>query len=318
MADPTYQPKTYRDQGGDRFNVVGGGTLNLEGRITGLMPTTDYFVDAATGSDSDDGLSWANAKITIGAAMTLAAALGTRGRARIFVAPGGYSEDLVTPLNTEAPFGQLIAVNPTSQSFGAVYLSSATATEPVLTVKARGWLFDGFEFDGPATDGCVLLDGASSNSNAAGTEIRNCIFVGQNQADFGLDVTKNGAPYTKILNCHFQGIVGPAMKCSSSATDQPSYWLIDECTFVDNSSHINMNPRGFKWSQIRNCTFLEAGGARTATVQIDNTGGTACAIGPGNFLSDTYDTAGGYVAGSDEDWYGNACEDGFSSVNPTA
>ncbi len=318
MADATYQPKVYRDQGGDRINVAPGGTFNLEGRVTGLMPSTDYFIDSANGSDSNDGLSWANAKVTIGAAMTLAAALGTRGRARIFVAPGGYSEDLVTPLNTECPFGQLIAVNPTGQSFGAVFLSSATATEPVLTVKARGWHFSGFEFDGPATDGCVLLDGKSASSNAAGTEIRNCIFVGQAQADFGLDVRGNGAPYTQIRNCHFEGIVGPAIKCSDSATDQPTYWLIEDCTFNNNSSHINMNPRGFKRSQIRNCTFLEVGAGRTATVQLDNTGGTGTAIGPGNFLSDTYDTAGGWVAGSDEDWYGNVCEDGISSANPTA
>lgn len=30
MADATYQPKVYRDSGGDRFNVVSGGQLNIE------------------------------------------------------------------------------------------------------------------------------------------------------------------------------------------------------------------------------------------------------------------------------------------------
>lgn len=79
-----------------------------------------------------------------------------------------------------------------------------------------------------------------------------------------------------------------------------------------------MNPRGFKMSVIRNNSFLEVGANLTAAEQLDNRGGSACAIGPGNFLSDTYDTAGGYRAGSDEDWYGNFSEDGVTTANPAA
>ena len=295
---------------GDRLRYLGADGTYLPG------PTTRFHVDTTLGNDNNSGLSWDVALATINAAMALAAALGTRGRAQIFVAPGGYTEDVVTPLNTECPFGQLIAVNPTTRSFGGAYMIAATATEPTLTIKARGWLISGFEIGGPTTNGCVLLDGASANSNAAGTEISDCIIGGWGQATFGIDVTKNGAPHTILRNLHFNGIVGPAIKCSSSATDQPRFWEIDHCTFVDNSLHIAMTPRGFKESWIHDCTFLQNGANRSATLQLDNRGGSACAIGPNNFLSDTYDNAGGYYPGSDEDWYGNASEDGYTTANP--
>ena len=315
-TDATYQPKTYRDQGGDRIVVAGGGTLDIQGRVTGLMPTTDYFVDATTGSDSDDGLSWANAKATIGAAMTLAAALGTRGRARIFVAPAGYAENVVTPLNAECPFGQLIAWNPTGyRSFGAAYIYGVAGVS--LTVRARGWLIQGFEIGAVANQGCVWLDGSTTDSSAQGTVLRDCIVSGWGAAaTWGIRFTGNGAPHSFILNNHISGCVGNAVECTDSGTDQPRFIEIAGNTFVDNGAHLNMNPRGFKESWIHHNCFLQVGANRTASVQIDNRGGSACMIGPGNALSDTYDNAGGYYAGSDEDWYGNACQDGFSAANP--
>ena len=109
---------------------------------------TDFYVDGTLGAASNSGRSWGNAFSTISLAMTAVGNLGTRGRHRIFVAPGGYTEDIETPLNADAPFGQLIAVNPTrAQSFGAVFLTAASALAPVLSIRARGWLIDGFEFE---------------------------------------------------------------------------------------------------------------------------------------------------------------------------
>ncbi len=293
----------------------------LEGVLSGSG--INYYV-TKTGNDSNnDGLSWGQAFKTIQNAMDVITARGAeRGRATVFVGPGGYNENVITPLNSIAPFGQLVAVNPTKRSFGATYIYAATATSPTLTIRARGWLVDGFEIAGQGSGGAILLDGATANSNAAGAEIRNCLIEGWAAGTFGINVTKNGAPLTTIKNCVFSGIVGPAIKCTESGTDQPAYWDIDGCTFVNNSSHINMNPRGFKWSQIRNCTFIQDGAARDATVQLDNRGGTGCIIGPGNILSDTYDNTGGFYAGSVEFWRGNHHEDsaglpsGTGEINP--
>lgn len=293
----------------------------MKGMVGGARnaPTTDWYVDVTNGSDSNDGLSWAGAKATIGAAMTLAAALGTRGRARIFVAPGGYEEDIVTPLNTECPFGQLIGVNPTSRSFGAAYLFASTAATPTLTIRARGWQFDGFEIGAVANGGCVWLDGSTASSNPGGTELRNCIISGWGAAaTYGIDVTGNGAPLSILHNIHFNGMVGAAIKCTESGTDQPRFWDVGHCTFVDNGDHIAMNPRGMKESVVHDCNFIKVGANRTATVQIDNRGGSNSIIGSNNRLSDSYNNAGGYYAGTNEDWVGNWNIAGVTGANPTA
>ena len=298
--------------------TTGTGGLTLGGPMDGDWPVTDYFVDT-TKSDNNTGLSWAKAKATIGAAMTLAAALGTRGRARIWVAPGGYTEDVVTPLNTECPFGQLIAVNPTGRSFGAAWILASTASTFSLIVRARGWLIQGFEIGAVANGGSVWLDGSTANSNAAGVDLSHNIISGWGAAaTIGIDITGNGAPHARVYDNHFSGNVGSAIICSSSATDQPRFWKLYGNEFVDNGNHINMNPRGFKESYIHDNAFIKVGANRTATVQIDNRGGSNTIIGPGNALSDSYNNSGGYYAGTNEDWLGNLNIAGITTANPTA
>ena len=149
---PGSQPLIHRGRKGSYETFEPGATLEMKGNFIGATPFQDYKVDGTLGVDTNDGFAWGaeGAFKTIGKAFTAITALATRGRARILVAPGGYSEDLVTPLNADGPFIQVIAWNPTTQSFGAVFLSSATATEPNLTIKARGWGFYGFEFDAPS------------------------------------------------------------------------------------------------------------------------------------------------------------------------
>lgn len=296
------------------------------------LPGVDYYVDTTLGNDGHDGLGWGGdrALATIGAAMTKAAAYGgslgeRRGRVRIFVAPGGYNEDVVTPLNTECPFGQLIAVNPTpDKSFGAAYIYAVTASTWSVIVRARGWYIGGWEIGAVASAaGCIWLDGSTANSSGQGTLIKSNIISGwAATTSTGIDVTGNGAPHTTLRDNFFDGFTSEAIKCSSSATDQPRYWEIDHCTFVDNSNHIKMNPRGFKESWIHDCAFMQIGANRTATIQLDNRGGNATIIGPNNFLSGDYDEGtGGYYAGSNETWRGNHSQDsenGSAQANPAA
>ncbi len=280
-----------------------------------------YYVDSTNGSDNNNGASWATAFATIQKAFDSVTTLANRGRHKIYVAPGGYTEDLITPLNTVSPFGSLIAVNPTpDRSFGATWITASTAATPCLTIRARGWFIYGFEFDALADAGCVLLDGATANSSAQGTQIQSCLFVGQNQGLYGIDVTKNGAPYTHIRDCHFSGFTsgstaGDCIRCSSSATDQPRFWLIRDCSFVDSDNLINMNPRGFKESQIRDCAFYATGANQSPAQILNNGGGNGCLIGPNNFLGGDYDEGSGYKAGSNENWRGNWYQDMVGTVS---
>lgn len=265
------------------------------------------YVDGTNGLAINDGLEPDNALLTIQSAFDLLAT--ARGRATIYVAPGGYSEDLRTPLNAIAPFGRLIAWNPTpGRSFGAVYLSPATASTPCLIVQARGWLIKGFEFD-PNAGGAIVIGGATAGNNGAGTIIEDCLFNGSSVALFGIDFQSNiaGNPLCTIRNNTFYafdpGTTAACIKCSASGIDQPGLALIEHNTFMGCDNYIDMNPRGFKNSVIRYNTFHAA----TADENFDNTGGTDCQV-YGNAMGGVYTNAGGYVAGSGDDWSGNMSE----------
>ncbi len=206
---------------------------------------TNYYVDATNGSDSNSGLSWALAFSTIGAAMTAITALATRGRAKTFVAPAAYTEDVVTPTNANGPFGSLIAVNPTQESRGAAWLISSTATEPCITVKARGWLIDGFEIDAPATDGCVFLSGA----NAKFLEIANCLLVGSltYANGFGVD-TDSANPLVVIRDSTFFQFRGTSAAAITSTNVYALQWLVDRCIFWNNVADIQKDDMVFRMS----------------------------------------------------------------------
>jgi hypothetical protein len=275
---------------------------------------TNYYVDSVNGSATGLGLSWATAFSTISLAMTAAAALGAssvrRGGVSIYVAPGGYAEDIVTPLDSVAPFGQLIAVNPTpARSFGAAWLSPATAATPILTVQARGWLIKGFEFD-PNAGGAIVLGGSTAGNKASGTVIEDCLFNGGGVALFGIDWQSNinSSPLCVVRNNTFYafdpGTTAACIKCSASGIDQPGLAIIEGNHFSGSDNYIDMNPRGFKESTIRYNTFLAA----DADEKFDNTGGSNCQV-YGNAMGGAYTLAGGYVAGSGDDWSGNMAED---------
>lgn len=289
----------------------------------GLGPANVYFVDANSGlSVSGNGLSWERAFLTITEAMDAITARGAlRGRSVVYVAPGGYNEDVVTPLNSIAPFGQLIAVNPTPEkSFGATYIYASTAGEPGITVRARGWLIDGFEIGAIANAECIVLDGYNSNCTAQGTIIRNCIISGWGATgSIGIDVIGNGAPHTSIIDCFFDGFLADAIRCSESGTDQPRFWEIMGCKFMDSANYLNMNPRGFKECYIHDNVFNAVGANRSPTEIINNLGGNAT-IFTRNYLGGTYDIASGYTpnAGGNDEWGGNfnSLTGGITAADP--
>tara|TARA_Y100000310_G_scaffold345852_1_gene471403 strand:+ start:10652 stop:11581 length:930 start_codon:yes stop_codon:yes gene_type:complete len=276
-------------------------------------PVIEYFADTTNGSASNDGLSWERAKATVAQALALNTG---RGLSRTYVAPGGYTEDHVTPLNATAPFGALIAVNPTpGQSFGAAYLTASTAGTAVLTIRARGWYISGFEIDALADAECIVIGGTTAGNNAAGAMIENCLLVGQNQGLAGIDwqSSVSGNPLVTIRSCGIYGFTsgataGKCLDCTLSGIDQPRFALIEDNWFADSDNLIDMNPRGFKESTIRNNTFYTNGANQNPDEIIDNTGGNDTMI-YGNKFSGAYTNAGGYVAGTNDNWAGNMAND---------
>lgn len=85
MANATYGPKVYREQGGNKLVVAQGGTLEISGTVTGMTPGTDFYVSSVTGSSANDGLSLSAPKATWAQAIALCTA--DKGD-RIFLMPG--------------------------------------------------------------------------------------------------------------------------------------------------------------------------------------------------------------------------------------
>lgn len=321
---------------GWHYNAVTGNleAYNNGNEIFQYPYGTNYYV-SKSGADTNSGKSWALSFLTISAAMTAAASVGSattrRGGVKIYVAPGGYTEDIKTPLNADCPFGQLIAVNPTpGQSYGAVYVTAATAGVECFQVRARGWYISGFEFDALADAESVVL-GGGTGTNASGTIIEDCLFVGQNQGLYGIDWRNELAGASNALctirRCGFYGFTsgttaGKCLSCSDSGSDQPRFALIEDCWFGDSDNLIDMNPRGFKESTIRNCTFYTNGANQNPDEIIDNTGGNDTMVYGCKFPG-TYTNAGGYVAGTNDNFAGNSAFDesgkaanGWTYANP--
>jgi hypothetical protein len=85
MSNATYQPKVYREQGGNKLVVAQGGTLEIAGTVTGLSAGTDFYVSSVTGSSANDGLSFSAPLATLAQAIALCTA--NKGD-RIFLMPG--------------------------------------------------------------------------------------------------------------------------------------------------------------------------------------------------------------------------------------
>jgi len=289
--------------------------------VEGYMPappTTDSYVDATNGADTNTGNTWGSSNVlaTIGQAMTNATNLAVRGRVRIFVAPAGYTEDILTPLNAAHPFGQLVAFNPTpGQSYGAAWTTASTAGAPCIEVRARGWYINGFEFDALADAECMEIGGTTTGNNGSGTMVEECLFVGQNQGLAGIDWQNgvSGNPLVTIRRNGFFGFTsgstaGKCLSCTASGIDQPRFALIEHNWFADSDNLIDMNPRGFKESIIRYNTFFTNGANQNPDEIIDNTGGNDTMI-YGNYFPGTFNQTNGYVPGTNDGWAGNVATD---------
>lgn len=283
------------------FGVLstGGNGRTAGGSIFG----NTWFVDATNGSDENTGKSPEQAFASLTTVF-----LAVKIRDTILVAPGDYSGNYSTPLNSVAPFVSLIGVQATDTGFGP--WASGTAGSPIINVRARGWRISGFEFDGVSDEASVKLT-TSGTSNANYTQIDNCIFTG---GKYGIDWV--GAPtYTKVVDNRFEDILTSAFICTDSSTDVPRRCLIEHNQFKENISHIAMNPRGFKDSDIRGNSFSLDGVTRDATVLLDTRGGGGNAIIDNYFdvtkTQYTDDSSTAFIRTASTDFgAGNHCNDG--------
>jgi len=296
---------------------------NYEG-LGGIIqaPGQDFFVSSNRGHNNKSGLSWAQPKAEIQAAMELAAIARYKGRGlcRVFVESGGYTGPILTPTNADCPFGALIGVNNNGEGNGP-WLQALTAGGTILTVRARGWIVSGFEFDLPTTGKGIDLDGKTAAMSAQYTKIRKCLFNGAKNATYGIDF-RGGSTFVVIEDNIFYDIynaggLAQAIACTDSSTDVPQWVKVLGNWFANNDKHLSLNGlRGFKNGQIKENTFVKTGNIKTATVLVDLTGGSNNVVAENFSDHDWSINTTEMKAGTNDMWGPNHCPAGVKYGNP--
>lgn len=225
MADTTYAPKVYKDNGGDRLVIAPTGVLQIEGQVSGLAPGNDYFVDSTNGSNSNSGLSWDLAVATLDYAIGLCTASAGD---RIFIAPW-HAESLTTAteVNCDVAGVEIIGVKrgkqmptfTTDAAAGSITVAAANVTLRNLKMVAG--------FAGGSTsaitiaatgDGCTL-DGIVCRDSAANTEWLVHVSVATTVEEL------------RITHCDFRGLIGESMT-NSILFAGTSTWTTIEDTYI--------------------------------------------------------------------------------------
>jgi hypothetical protein len=278
-----------------------------------------YYVDTVLGSNSNDGLSWAGAFLTMTYANTLVADGDTiLVRGNIAEASVTLAANRVTIRGVTPHYGSANA------SQGVTWLEAAKEQVQLVNVTGKGNRFENITFRGCRTDTtnttyslgrCVTL------AAAHGTQFVNCRFqgrVGTMAAIYSAAATTDDVD---IIGCEFvywnTATYGTAILGIQAGGLAYSGWRIVGCTFNSNVQHIKLCMRG---GLIQGCTFAEYGvtaaGAVDAVttlgislVSTSGVGGGANQV-VGNYLDGAYTSTlykvNADVSGSDN-WCGNYC-----------
>lgn len=184
--------------------------------------------------------------------------------------------------------------------------ASPTATTPLLKVRGRGWQFHNIMFDVPVDAAAIYLERNAlsdvSEYDSSHAIIRDCRFTDGHVAI----QNAGGASFVRVERCRFQRLTAlsssAGIKCTSTAVAVPLNWVIEDCEFHNNSSHILSS---MSYSTIRRNTF----GRFTQTLAIDIDDQPSANQGEynviwNNYLSGTYQAAN-YPPGSNNEWAGN-------------
>lgn len=251
----TYQPKVYRDKGGDRQVVADGGEILVKsgGLLTAGNPygAADYYVDeeAAIGGD---GSSWATAFSTLAAAITASnTAIAVSGqearRNRIFVCGKSITEDLtVLPAQCDV-IG--VGFDAPGHAFPLV-LGNHT-----IAAAALGCRFINLAFKD--TDGTADLFIIPANSH--GITFLNCEFIAKAAGSAGKALEITDCNYITIEGCRFKVSAGAMANIFALAISIEGDTSIQDIHIVGN--HITAT---------LGISIVEAGAATMGSLIADN------------------------------------------------
>lgn len=272
---------------------------------------TTYYLDTENGNDANAGTPWSKAFKTMAVA---AAALDPgdtlKGRGTITEEGVAFGTPNVQILNGGPTVNALVWQEP-----GAPLGSS------LLSISAAGVLFGGVRFRGTTTASFSV----SLGNGAHYATFRRCRFQGRAGGMGALIANEVSADNVEINDCQFlyfnTAEQGYAIWAPHSGGYTYSGWLIKDCRFLGNLVHIGLTAKS---CTIGGCHLQHKGlgpdGAEiTATTKIDLSGdGTGWNQVHGNYLGGTYSNAGGYTAGTNDEWIGNFIAGGLTTANPSA
>ena len=155
-------------------------------------------------------------------------------------------------------------------------------------------------------------------SGASGLQIEDCYFSGRTGSAYALS-SDGSSDNVAIRRTKFMymntAVVGTAIfgHTYGGADIIHSGWLIEDCVFHSNLRHIvaRMRQSVIRRNQFAEIGLAPAGGALTATVKIDLSGGANALwnLVTGNQMPGDYSNTGGYTAGTNDNWVGNFADD---------
>lgn len=180
--------------------VAPGGELLIEGAIRGLIKGQAFYVDSATGSNSNDGTNWTKAVATIDYAVGLCTA--DRGDI-IYVAPG-HTETITAAAGLAIDVAGISIIG-IGRGTKQPKLDFTTATTATCTMSAANCTLENFQIEASFAD--IVSEIVVSGD---GCTIRNCRFLepttDENALINILTGGANTADFLTVENCVFRGL----------------------------------------------------------------------------------------------------------------
>jgi len=217
--------------------------------LDGMTAGDYYFVDAAK-SAGGGGRSWEDAYSDLDTAL-----LAVGDGDTIYMAPGTYTGNYVTPDETEAQNVSVIGVTPGQPGIrGGVNLVPTSGASPIITNNASGWRYSNLCFrPGATSSGIKLVADQNTTAYIAGTAgsisqgvtVDNCMFWGGGTGKYGIEaaglVDYNGIHFANIINNDFMYLnaTGAAAIYGAAGGNPNLGWRVIGNKFESNRSHIN-------------------------------------------------------------------------------
>ena len=284
------------------FGKVSTKVLRVAGSSIPSYRGTSHYVRSTGGSNSNNGKSWDKAFLTLQYALTKVNDYDTIWLVGRF-----------DTLSASIPAGlDFLSIIGGGYGSNVAHLENNGEGAPVLTVNAKGFYAENLYIEAPSDSAGLKFSRTAGDINADHATLVNVRFW---TGKYGVELS--GAPHNfhwhggEVRNMRASGAVG--LYVSSAAQDDAKKALVENVIFQGNVTHVQ---GAFTDSVFRRCSFSHAAsGNNDTTLQLDLSAGNSNLVTE-NQLAGTYDIAGGYRAGTDDNWNGNYGSSGITSGVP--